>query len=102
MIGYKLGGLGGDPKLPTQGVERWFLHGSRSGIQPEHAERLRLILGRLHAAVAVRDMNLPGLRLHPLKGRAEGRWAVQVSGNWRVTFAFVGKDAIGVDYEDYH
>jgi len=56
----------------------------------------------LHAAVAVRDMNLTSLRLHPLKGRAKGRWAVQVSGNWRVTFAFVGKDASGVDYEDYH
>jgi proteic killer suppression protein len=47
-------------------------------------------------------MNLPGLDLHPLKGDPRGTWAVKVSGNWRITFAFVEKDADGVDYEDYH
>ena len=48
------------------------------------------------------DMALPGFKLHPLKGDLKGRWAVEVSGNWRVTFAFVGADADEVDYEDYH
>ena len=67
-----------------------------------HAERLRLVLGRLAVAVSAHDMDLPGLRLHPLKGRLKGRWSVTVSGNWRVTFAFSGKDAVQVDYEDYH
>lgn len=47
-------------------------------------------------------MNLPGLRLHQLKGSLKGRWSVTVSGNWRITFAFTGKDASQVDYEDYH
>ena len=47
-------------------------------------------------------MNLPGLALHPLKGGQKGRWAVKVSGNWRLTFEFVGKDVEKVDYEDYH
>jgi len=47
-------------------------------------------------------MNLPGLALHPLKGCQKGRWAVKVSGNWRLTFEFVGKDVEKVDYEDYH
>jgi proteic killer suppression protein len=47
-------------------------------------------------------MALPGLSLHPLKGDRKGTWAVKVSGNWRVTFIFVGKDANAVDYEDYH
>jgi proteic killer suppression protein len=47
-------------------------------------------------------MALPGLDLHPLKGDRKGTWAVSVSGNWRVTFKFVGKDAEAVDYEDYH
>lgn len=51
---------------------------------------------------APRDMALPGLGLHPLKGDRKGTWAVSVSGNWRVTFKFVGKDADSVDYEDYH
>ena len=60
------------------------------------------MLGRLAAAVSAHDMNLPGLRLHPLKGRLKGRWSVTISGNWRVTFSFSGKDAVQVDYEDYH
>jgi len=47
-------------------------------------------------------MNLPGLRLHPLKGRRKGAWAVDVSGNWRVVFRFEGNDAVDVDYLDYH
>jgi proteic killer suppression protein len=47
-------------------------------------------------------MDLPGLRLHQLKGKLKGRWSVTISGNWRTTFAFEGKDAVLVDYEDYH
>ena len=47
-------------------------------------------------------MNLPGLRLHSLKGRLKGAWAVDVSGNWRVVFRFEGKEAVDVDYVDYH
>ena len=85
-----------------RGLERFFSTGSRAGIKAEHAERLRLVLGRLAAAVTARDMNLPGLRLHRLKGRLKGRWSVSVSGNWRLTFAISGKDAVQVDYEDYH
>ncbi len=85
-----------------RGLERFFLSGSKAGVRPEHAERLRLVLGRLAAAVSAQDMDLPGLRLHPLKGRLKGRWSVSISGNWRVTFAFSGKDAVQVDYEDYH
>ena len=85
-----------------KGLAKFFTTGSKSGIRPQHAERLRLILGRLSAATAPEDMSLPGLSLHPLKGKRKGTWAVKVSGNWRVTFTFVGKDADLVDYEDYH
>jgi proteic killer suppression protein len=85
-----------------RGLARFFETGSKAGIQAQHAERLRLILGRLNAATAPRDMGLPGLSLHPLKGARKGTWAVTVGGNWRVTFTFVGKDADSVDYEDYH
>ena len=85
-----------------KGLQRFFTTGSGAGIQAKHAERLRLILGRLNVAVEPRDMNLPGLELHPLKGDQKGRWAVKVSGNWRVTFGFVGKDVEKLDYEDYH
>lgn len=85
-----------------KGLQRFFLTGVRSGIQTKHADRLRLILGRLEVAVEPRDMALPALHLHPLKGKSRGRWAVSVSGNWRVTFAFDRHGADDVDYEDYH
>ena len=85
-----------------KGLAKFFETGSRSGIQSQQAERLRLILARLHPAVSPDDMALPGLRLHPLKGSRKGTWAVSVSGNWRVTFKFEGTDAEVVDYEDYH
>ena len=82
-----------------KGLARFFETGSKSGIQSQHAERLRLILGRLNAAVKPEDMRLPGLKLHPLKGSGKGTWAVSV-GNWRITFKFSDGDAEVVDYED--
>lgn len=85
-----------------KGLERFFREGSKAGIQAAHASRLRLQLGRLDAAGSPADMNLPGWRLHPLKGELQGFWAVSVSGNWRLTFAFEGEDAVRVDYVDYH
>jgi proteic killer suppression protein len=85
-----------------KGLERFFETGSKAGIQAKHGERLRLILGRLNVSAGPQDMNLPGLDLHELHGRRAGTWTVKVSGNWRVTFLFAGKDAESVDYEDYH
>jgi proteic killer suppression protein len=80
-----------------KGLAKFFQTGLKSGIQAQHAERLELVLGRLSAATAPKDMGLPGLGLHPLKGTRKGVWAVEVSGNWRVTFRFVEKDADDVD-----
>ena len=85
-----------------KGLERFFATGSKQGIQAKHADRLRLVLGLLNAATSPRDIGLPGLDLHQLQGTRRGTWAVKVSGNWRVTFGFAGKDAQLVDYEDYH
>jgi toxin HigB-1 len=85
-----------------KGLAAFFETGSRASIQAVHAERLRLILGRLSAATTPRDMALPGLKLHRLVGDCKRTWAVSVSGNWRITFEFVGKDADAVVYEDYH
>jgi len=85
-----------------KGLEKFFIKGIKSGIQAKHAERLRLILGRLNASTCPRDMNLPGLNLHELSGDRKGTWSVKVSSNWRVTFKFVGEDVTDVDYEDYH
>ena len=85
-----------------KGLEKFFLTGSKAGINAAHVGKLRLILGRLHAATSSRDMNLPGLFLHELKGDRQGVWSVRVSGNWRITFKFDQADAIAVNYEDYH
>ena len=85
-----------------RGLERFFVEGSKAGIQAVHAARLRVQLGRLDAATGAADMDLPGWRLHPLKGSLKGMWAVSVSGNWRLIFAFEAGDAVRVDYVDYH
>ena len=85
-----------------KGLKKFYDSGSLEGIRPEHANRLRLILARLDASQSFRDMDLPGLRLHPLKGESKGFWAVTVSGNWRVIFRFEDNAAIDIDYVDYH
>jgi len=84
------------------GIERFFATGSKAGIQPKHAARLRVLLTRLDAATRPADMDLPGWRFHPLKGRLEDHFAVWVDKNWRLTFMFEGAHAVLVDYQDYH
>jgi proteic killer suppression protein len=85
-----------------KGLERFYLDGDKKGVNVKHASRLGRILDRLDASLGPQDMNLPGFKLHELKGKEKGTWAVWVSGNWRVTFKFEGNDAILVDYRDYH
>ena len=85
-----------------KGVEQYFKTGSKARIQAKHAERLRKQLFALDSARAPQDMNAPSWRLHRLRGELENHWAVDVSGNWRLTFAFEGEDAVLVDYKDYH
>jgi proteic killer suppression protein len=85
-----------------KGLEQFFFSGSKAGIQPVHANRLRLQLARLDAAKMPEDMNLPGWKLHPLSGKLKAHWAVWVDKNWRMTFTFDGENAVLVDYQDYH
>lgn len=85
-----------------KGLAKFFKTGNTAGIQADHAKRLRLVLATLNAASAVKDMDLPGLRLHQLVGNRSGVWSVTVSGNWRVTFRFEDGDAEIVNYENYH
>jgi proteic killer suppression protein len=84
-----------------KGLKRLFEDDDPSGVNPDHVEKLRDILATLHAAPNVTDMDLPGFRLHPLKGQMKGFWAVTVRANWRVIFRF-DRDAEDVDYVDYH
>jgi toxin HigB-1 len=85
-----------------KGIEKFFATGSKAGIQPKHANKLTDQLTRLNVSVGPEDMNLPGWDRHPLKSDLAGHWAVSVNGNWRLTFSFEGKDAVLVDYRDYH
>ena len=85
-----------------KGLKRLYEDADPSGVNVEHVTKLRDILARLDAAHTVADMNLPGLRLHPLKGDLKGFWSVTVSGNWRVIFRFAEGHAEDVDYADYH
>jgi len=71
-------------------------------VAPDHVDRLRDILAVLDRSHAPDDMNLPGFRLHPLKGKMKGHWAVWVSANWRLTFRFEDGHAVDIDYMDYH
>ncbi len=84
------------------GIEKFFKTGSKAGIQPAHANRLKLQLSALNVASRPEDMKAPGWGWHPLKADLAGHWSVTVNGNWRLTFTFDGTDAILVDYQDYH
>ena len=85
-----------------KGLEQFFNTGSKKGIVPAHAEKIARILDRLDVSISPIDMNLPGYRLHELKGQETGTWSVTVNANWRITFKFEGQNAIIVDYKDYH
>lgn len=85
-----------------KGLERFYLTGSKRGIQAAHAARLEDQLVILARATAPSAMDIPGWNLHPLKGELKGHWSVKVNGNWRMTFYFEDGDAILVDYQDYH
>jgi proteic killer suppression protein len=85
-----------------KGLRKYFESGSLAGIQPAHANRLKMQLAALDTAQTIEDMDIPGFRLHPLKGSEQGRWSVWVNGNWRVTFEFENGNAFILDYEDYH
>lgn len=85
-----------------KGLEKFYLTGSKAGIQPGHAARLRKQLTLLEAAATPDDLNVPGYHLHPLKANLAGHWAIKVDKNWRLTFAFDGTDVILLDYQDYH
>ncbi len=85
-----------------KGLRRYDETGSTSGIQSAHAVRLRMQLTALDTAQSSQDMDIPGYKLHPLKGKLKGRWSICVNGNWRLTFEFKNGDAHLLDYEDYH
>jgi proteic killer suppression protein len=86
----------------SKALRRFAERGDISKLSVQNPDRLRRILARLDAATAPGDMDLPGFRFHGLKGRERGRYAVDASGNWRITFGWLDGDAVDVDMEDDH
>lgn len=85
-----------------KGLQKFYESGSTSGIQNAHKTKLRMILAALDSTQEIDDMNIPGYKLHSLKGKLKGLWSVTVNGNWRVTFKFENGNIYIVNYEDYH
>ena len=83
-------------------MKRFFERGDESRIRADHRDTVRDILARLNASANPEDMNLPGFRLHRLRGNYTGFWAVTVRANWRVIFRFEEAHAVDVHYLDYH
>jgi toxin HigB-1 len=86
----------------SKALDRYYASGDTAKLSVQNPARIRRILIALNDAKLPEDMNLPGMRFHGLKGQDRGRYAVDASGNWRITFGWDGADAIEVDLEDYH
>ncbi len=89
-------------RIRHRGLKRLYDDDDRRGVNPEHAEKVARILLRLDYAKEPQQLNLPGWRLHPLKGAPEGFWSITVRANWRIIFRFENGDVTDVDYVDYH
>ncbi len=89
-------------RLRHRGLERLFANDDRRGLNAEHVDKIARVLAFLDRAARPEDMNLPGFKLHPLKGNLAGYWSVTVRANWRIIFRFENGDVTNVDLVDYH
>ena len=85
-----------------RGLKRLYQQGDPSKVRADQARRIADVLGHLDTAQRPSDLDLPGYRLHALKGGLRGTWSATISGNWRIVFRFVDGDAFDVDLVDYH
>ena len=85
-----------------KGLEKFYETGSSRGIQPNHVTKLWMQLAALDTAQSIEDIDIPGYRLHSLKGSRKGTWSITVNANWRLTFEFTDGNVFILNYEDYH
>jgi len=85
-----------------KGLKKFYDTGSTKGVQSNHVRKLRMQLAALDTAQSVEDIDIPGYRLHQLKGSRKGLWSITVNGNWRLTFEFIDGNVHILNYEDYH
>ena len=89
-------------RFHPKGLQLLFEKGDRQRVAPAYVAKVERIMARLDEATVPTDMDLPGFRLHTLKGDLASYWAVAVSGNWRIILRFADADATDVDLVDYH
>jgi len=89
-------------RIRHKGLARLYSNADPSGVSAAVAGKMARILARLEVATGPHEMDLPGWRLHPLKGDLAGCWSVRVNANWRLVFRFVDGDVTDVDLVDYH
>ncbi len=89
-------------RFAHKGLRRFYEHDDARGLDANHVERIRRLLTALQDARSPRNMDLPGWRLHRLKGDRRGQWSLRVSGNWRLVFRFESGEAVDIDLIDYH
>ena len=85
-----------------KGLEKFYATGSTKGIQAKHTKKHRMQLAALDTAHHAEDLDIPGYRLHQLKGDLKGLWSITVNANWRITYEFTDDNVYIVNYEDYH
>ena len=85
-----------------KGLQKFFESGTKKGIQAKHTSKLRMQLTALDTAHVIEDLEIPGYRLHQLKGTRKNLWSITVNGNWRITFEFEAGNVYIANYEDYH
>lgn len=86
----------------NKALEKLFKEGNAKGIPKELEKKMRVRLEVIDTATIIDDINIPGYRLHELKGDRQGTWSIKISGNWRITFKFSDNNAYDIDFEDYH
>lgn len=85
-----------------KGLRELFENDNPRGVNPEHVRKIKQILGVMHAAQEIHDLDIVTFRLHPLTGNLKGFWSVRVRANWRIVFRFENGEAYDVDLIDYH
>jgi proteic killer suppression protein len=85
-----------------RGLRQLFEDDNPKGLNPEHVRKIRQILGVMHAARKIAEMDVATFRLHPLTGDLKGYWSVTVRANWRIVFRFEDGKAVDVNLVDYH
>ena len=85
-----------------RGLRRLYERGDPSRIGADQLDRITLTLADLDVTSKLSELDLPGYRLHPLRGDRKGSWSISISGNWRITFRFEDGDVYDVDLVDYH